>query len=256
MFALDKDEEDVTQRETAAESRTDLSSLEYKLPVAPFIIDLIVNGSSSAFFDEPPVKFTTSKEQVVDRILNVFDSVVHCFDKFETLHNLARGGKTKLVKLLSRNEKFVVKARARIIQIVEENIDSSQDALKVYGDFGYLIHEKAEFSGEIEHLDDVNDVIDKYEKSVGMMQELPLTIPLVLVQLTCSSLHASFVKMAERNIKLAVEHVVSECTSVNHGTAKSARLLWSKLSKKPTTTDELIASENFLQQVKNTEMPR
>ncbi|GMH83681.1 hypothetical protein TrST_g5859 [Triparma strigata] len=265
MFALDSEGEgegeeegrgDIYNRETDAESRTDVSSLEYKRPLAPFIVDLSVNNASNQFFDEPPVKLTTSKEQVVGRVLNIFDTAVHCFDKFETLHGLARGGKTKLVKILSRNDKFIVKARARIIQIVEENIDKSQDALKVYNQYSYLMYENNNISGEIEHLDDIHDIIEKYEGSISELGNLPTTLPLCLIKLTCTSLHNTFVKMAERKIRLALDHVVSECMSVNHVTAKAARALWSKLNKKPTNTDELIEAENFLQQVKNLEMPK
>jgi len=43
--------------------------------------------------------------------------------------------------------------------------------------------------------------------------------------------------------------------SLNNVTLKSGRLLWSKLNKKPTNTDELILTENFLENVKAMDLP-
>ncbi|GMI24163.1 hypothetical protein TeGR_g1942 [Tetraparma gracilis] len=235
------------------------SSLAYTRPPAPFIIDLMLNPNSNAsFFNELPVKLTTSLDQVCSRVLNVFDNMVRSFENFDAVRASTRTGVMRKLSAIDPREELVSKARHRIVEVIEGNMALCMQSLSVYEPFGYLLHndhmDQLDHNGEAK-LEEVDAVIMRVEKSAEELRALPSSIPLVLVQLTSSGLHASFYKIAEHSTRVAIEKVVSECMSLNNTTHKSGRMLWSKLNKKPTNTDELIETERFLDEVKMVELP-
>ena len=252
MFALGRDANDLERRVEKKEGRaTNSSDFEYKRPPPPFIIDLMASKKGG----ESGVVLTTSKDQVVERVSNIFDAVTSSFDSFETMHNLTRGGKTRKLKLSSRREPSVMAARARIVQIVEENMVYSHHSLERYSKFEYLFDSKVNEIDADAHLEDVEAAIQRFADSSEEILSLPSNIPVVLVNFTASSFHKSLVSLTENCRLKTIDKIVQKCMAVNHDVAKAARILWSKLSKKPTTTDELIETESFLQKVKSTDLP-
>ena len=198
-------------RERVGEESDNLAVTEYTRPPPPFIIDLTLNHNSNAsFFNEPPVKLTTSLDQVCSRVLNVFDNIVHAFDDFETVRPNTRSHAKKYLKVIDPQEELVVSARQRIVGIIQENMAVSMAALHVYEPYGYLIQKDAHRNNDTIDLESVDEVIDKFEKSCEDLGALPTTIPLVLVTLTSSGLHSAFDKIAEQNRRIAIEKIASE----------------------------------------------
>lgn len=252
MFALEKEGEMIERGLNQNQEDKELSEFDYKRPPPPFIIDLVSSHSDG----NSPVMLATSKEQVIERVLNVFEAMLHSFDSFETMHNLTRGGRTRRLKVMSKREPFLVNAKARIIHILEENLTHSEHALERYSKFKYLSDKSAgDDIDEDAHLEDVEAAIQKFHDSSMHILALPPNIPIVLINLTTSGFHKSLIDMAERSVLETIDKIVSRCMSVSHDVTKSARTLWNKLSKKPTNTDELIETETFLQRVKSTDLP-
>ena len=219
------------QRKSKGRKKTKPTSIkttyEYTRPPPPFKIDLNVN-----FTGNYSIILSTSLSQVTDRIMDIFDMALTCFDDIEVIQDRNSGygnGKKSFIKVINENDHIIVKARNNIKRIISENLKLAHQSLSRYESFHYLM-EKSDPDMTGLYLEERDEIINKFSASMAELRSLPTSIPLVMVSLNGSNLHAQLDQMAERKIRNATESVVSECMTQNQKSSKHGRTVWSKVS--------------------------